>query len=233
MTKSEKFLEKFKKLEKSLREMVNKPKYIPFWELVKEARKINPVVEEYQEDLRELAELRNGIVHTPKGKIIAEVSDFAIELIQEIYQKITKPPTAFEIASRPVYCCQLEDSLLSQLKVMREKIYTHVPVYNGEKFVGVLSENSIFNWYCDVGQKISISSKTKVKEIKPYLDIHNRENEYFEFVKKDENAYKIKKWFSQAIKKNKRLGAVFVTKDGTPKGEMLGIITAWDLPRIK
>ena len=65
------------------------------------------------------------------------------------------------------------------------------------------------------------------------MDIKNRNNEYFEFVSANTNAFLIKKWFTEAVKNRKRLGAVFVTTNGQQDGKLLGIITAWDLPRIK
>lgn len=233
MTNSEKFLNLFRNLEGYLKKLVNEPSYVSFRNLVIRASKINPAINEYANDLWELVELRNGIVHAPTNKTIAEVYDFVISLTEEIYKKIIKPPTAVEIASKPVYICQANDDLIIQVKLMKEKIFTHVPVYENNKFIGVLSETSIFNWFADLDKNNIPIQEIKVGDIKPVIDILNRPNEYFEFVKENKNAYFIKEWFTKAIKENKRLGAVFVTDDGTKDGKILGIITAWDLPRLK
>ncbi len=233
MKNAENFLKIFKTLEDCLRKQINESTYIPFTKLVEKLSKQNPVINEYKSDLWELAELRNAIVHSPAEVLLADVTDFTVELISKITQQIINPPTAYDIASKPVYCCQLDDSLLIQIKFMKEKTFTHVPVYEGEKFIGVLSESSIFNWLSDAVKRDFFIFDMKVRDLGKYLDIYNRPNEYFEFVKKDENAFLIKQWFTEAIKERKRLGAVFVTEDGTKEGKMLGIITAWDIPRIQ
>jgi len=233
MSNTEEFLKIFNELEAYLRKLVNEPRYNPFKNLINEAKKKNPAVGEYANDLWEFAELRNGLVHAARDKILAEVNDTGLCLIKEISQKIKCPPTAFDIATKSVHVCQMDDHLLSEIKIMKEKIFTHVPVYEGNRFIGILSESSIFNWQCETTKENFISQDMKVRDIKKFLDINNRLNEYFEFVSKGTNAYLIKQWFTEAIKKNKRLGAVFVTENGKQDGKMLGIITAWDLPRIK
>ena len=233
MKNSKEFIKIFNALEHYLNKLVNKPCYLRFSELLEEASKINPAVREYANDLREFAELRNAIVHAPTGKIIAEVFSSTVEKFKKIYKRIKTPLKAYEIASRPVYCCDLDDSLSLQIKVMRRKTYTHVPVYHGDLFIGVLSESSIFNWLSDLTRLDLDFNKLKVKDIKKYLSIQNRPNEYFKFVSKHANAYLIKQWFNESIRENKRLGAVFVTQTGAKDEKILGIITAWDLPRIK
>jgi CBS domain-containing protein len=174
MSNSKKFLNIFNDLEIYIRKLVNKPSYVPFKDLVNAAAKINPAIEEYANDLWEFAELRNALIHSARGEIIAEVSDTAISLLKEVQKKIISPPTAFSVASKPVYACQINDSLLEKIRVMKEKLFTHVPVYDGNEFIGVLSESSIFNWQCEAAIGICITPDTKVGAIKKYLDINTR-----------------------------------------------------------
>ena len=233
MKNSKKFLKIFNALEQYLEKLANKPDHYQFKELVKYLSNINPVIKEYAHELREFAELRNAIVHEPKKKIIAEVYPYVVDEIKKIYKRITRPLKAYEVATKPVYCCDLNDFLLIHIREMRRKIYTHVSVYNGNQFVGVLSESSIFNWLSDLDRFDFDLEKIKVKDIQEYLNIENRPNEYFKFVSKNENAYLIKQWFKEAIGEKKRLGAVFVTETGQKDEKIIGIITSWDLPRIK
>jgi predicted transcriptional regulator len=226
------FLQIFNKIEVYIRKLVNSPSYIPFSNLIEKSSQINPTIKEYANDLRELAELRNALVHEKRELIFAEVTDIAVDFSKKIYELIINPPLAIDIANKPVYCCSVNDNLLEQLKIMKENIYTHVPIYNGNNFIGILSESSIFNWLGDIKDFDRSLANMKIRDIEKYLDIYNRSNEYFEFVTKNENVYLIKQWFIEAIKNQKRLGAVFITEDGTQNGEILGIITAWDLPKI-
>ena len=233
MSNTSTFLKIYNGLEKYLSKLVNEPNYNSIPSLINKVKDKNPAVEEYANDLWELAELRNALVHNKKHEVLAEVTKRAVELIKKISSKIEHPPLAIEVASKPVYVCQASDFLLNELKIMKDKVYTHVPVYDNGKFIGILSESSIFNWQCEVNEAHINLKNMKVGDIKDFLDIKNRNNEYFEFVSENTNAFLIKKWFTEAVKNRKRLGAVFVTTNGQQDGKLLGIITAWDLPRIK
>jgi len=233
MKNSEEFRRVFNKIENYLNKLVNKPVYSRFSNLINLASEKNRAVKEYANDLMEFAELRNAIVHAKNEKIIAEVFKSTIRDLKKIYQQIKNPPLSCEIASKPVYTCQIKDSLLEQIKIMREKTYTHVPVYKNTDFRGVLSESALFSWLGDLGKIDTINKDIKVGDIQKYLNIEGRSNEYFKLIDKKTNIYKVKQLFEQNIEKNKRLGAVFITKSGKGNKKIIGIITAWDLPRIK
>jgi len=58
---------------------------------------------------------------------------------------------------------------LNELKIMKDKVYTHVPVYDNGKFIGILSETSIFNWQCEVNEAHINLKNMKVGDIKDFF----------------------------------------------------------------
>jgi len=52
---------------------------------------------------------------------------------------------------------------------MKDKVYTHVPVYDNGKFIGILSETSIFNWQCEVNEAHINLKNMKVGDIKDFF----------------------------------------------------------------
>ena len=169
MSNTSTFLKIYNGLEKYLSKLVNEPNYNSIPSLINKVKDKNPAVEEYANDLWELAELRNALVHNKKHEVLAEVTKRAVELIKKISSKIKHPPLAIEVASKPVYVCQAGDFLLNELKIMKDKVYTHVPVYDNGKFIGILSETSIFNWQCEVNEAHINLKNMKVGDIKDFF----------------------------------------------------------------
>lgn len=234
MTKnSQIFLDIFKRIENHLRKNLNAFSEDSVHKLIDEAAKTEPVIMEYKSYLHRCTDLRNSFSHNPPEELIMEASEGAVQKLQRICDKLLNPPTAYQISSKPVFKSQTDDFLFEIMKDMKKEIYTHVPIYEGDEFIGVLSESSVFNWLEESDFPNRTLENIKIGDIKKYLDIENRSNEYFEFVSQDTSAYIIKEWFAKAIKGNKRLGAVFVTENGKENEKLLGVITAWDLPRME
>lgn len=115
---------------------------------------------------------------------------------------------------------------------MKQKIYTHVPVYNG-KFKGVLSETTILEWLSDniSDGGCAYFEKKKVGDINPKY-LHSKINQY-KFTKETTSIFDIQKYFDEAIAKQERLGVIFITPNGDKNSRPTGVITAWDSPKIK
>lgn len=194
----------------------------------------NGVIRAYKNDLREYAELRNAIVHqTTEEVIIAEPHTQAVENFQKIYDIIIKPPTAYDIASKPVEHCNAIALIADVIRIMTVKVYTHIPVLEDGKFVGVFSEATVTRWLADSAEKDGfVLDKTQIGELKDYYN--DPENTFccYRFVSRGYDAYKIKDDFLYLVNKKWRLGAVFVTDSGKKTDKIIGIITSWDLPKI-
>ena len=232
MTKNTKeFLKVFNKVETYLNTLNKSSSYVSVSKLLKPTSEKNPIIKDYANDLREYAELRNAIVHEEAGTAIADVKARTVSDLKRIYRLIKKPPTVYQLFKKNVTCCQTDDSLLEIIKIMKENTFTHMPVYDKIKFVGVLNEASISRWLGDfVDGKLSNLKETEVGDLQAYL--RNQPDEHFKFVSKDTNAYLVKKWFLEFVRERKRLGAIFITENGRRDEGLLGVITAWDLPEI-
>lgn len=223
------FLELFGQIEKRLNELAGvSEEKLSFPKLISAACKVNPAIKEVTQQLDNYYPIRNLLSHEARKDIVL-ISEQTLNEIKNVCELILNPPTVYQKFKRGVYICNVDSLLLTILTEMKEKVYTHVPVYENSSFVGVLSEVSVVNWLTE-NRNTDIST-VLIRELRPF--IQNQPNEFFEFVKSDENAYVVREWFSEKVKNGKRLGAVFITDDGTKKGKLLGIITAWDLPILR
>nr|AQS33897.1 hypothetical protein [uncultured archaeon] len=232
MNNNEEFLDLFGKIEKKINELVGLQSFqmekSSFSNLISPACQVNPAIREVTKQLNNYALIRNILSHESRKDIIS-VPEQTLNEIKKVCELVLNPPTVYHKFKRVVYTCDVNSLLLTVLKEMKEKVYTHVPVYENKKFIGVLSEVSVVNWLTE--NHNTNLSKVLVGELKQF--INDQFNEFFEFVGKEVNAYVVREWFHEKVKDGKRLGAVFITEDGLPNGKLIGVITAWDLPLLR
>ena len=228
------YMELFKKFETKLREIagVNSDS-IQFKDILDKAKRNNPLVE-YKEDLIwDLYGLRNVFAHCDRDKYIAEVNSMAFEELNKLYSNLENPPKVIDLFAKEIFRTRLSDDVLAVLESMKENVYTHVPVYDeNDKFVGILSETTVMNWLIEnlVDGKASFSNKTMGDFNSKYL--HTSENKY-EFVASDFDIFAAQKMFDSSMYAGERLGCIIITQSGNRDEKPIGIITAWDLPKIR
>lgn len=114
---------------------------------------------------------------------------------------------------------------------MKESLYTHVPIYQNGKFYGTLSESTLLSWLVDnIKEGKAQFYKRLIGDIKKeYLF---NENDKVDFISETKSIFEVQAMFEESIRRGQRLGALIITKSGKNDEKPIGIITAWDLPRI-
>jgi predicted transcriptional regulator len=233
MSNAQRFLTLFNDIENYLTNLAGLNKHEDFMRIVVRLCEKNKVIRAYKDDLREYSELRNAIVHQQKAKPIAEPYDETVEDLGKIIALIKKPPTAYAIASKPVYKCKADELIVDVVKKMTKEVYTHVPVLENGNFVGVFSESALARWLGSSSEKDGfILEAARIGEIKQYFDKENDPFCCYKFVSRNTDMFTIKDDFLAFVNQTKRLGAVFVTANGKKEEDVLGIITPWDLPKL-
>ena len=100
--------------------------------------------------------------------------------------------------------------------------------------VKVLSEFSLLKFMVKNAGDATIVNTLLVKDIENFLDDPNTVDEAatYLFLKRDDQAIKLKKIFEDYLPKHIRLLVVFITQNGKPEERPLGIFTSWDLPNL-
>lgn len=233
MNKTMKFLTAFKKLEEKLKKVAQAPAdHTHFREIIAKAKDKNPLIALKEGMIWDLYGLRNVFAHKDRDKYIAEVNALAMDETTKLLELLEHPPTVGQSFRTDMYIASLDTMTETVLRTMKEELYTHVPVYEDEKFIGVLTETTVLDWLVEkINAGKANFDKQFVRDIKrAYL--HSPTNK-FEFVAEDRSVFDVLKLFEDSMLAGERLGAVFVTTDGKKDRRPIGIITAWDLPRIK
>ncbi|WP_292596963.1 CBS domain-containing protein [Mesotoga sp. UBA6090] len=123
----------------------------------------------------------------------------------------------------------LNDTLDKALKIIGEKSFSQIPVYEGRQFRGILTAYEIARWMAFVGEE----ERAYIKEM-PIRDVmdYAEEDKAVKFVSRKATLFEIAASFGVFSALGKRLEAILVTENGRRSETPLQIITIWDLPTI-
>lgn len=108
--------------------------------------KSDRVLRSFLDILLEYAELRNAIVQTVTADTgpIAEPHGEVVQDIERIARMLNDPPRITSVFGyEKVATIDTNDSLEKALKIIAEKSYSQIPVYDGDQFKGILTTNAI------------------------------------------------------------------------------------------
>ena len=225
MANSDLFLISFNRIEKWMRDEMGNARNMGFTELVRRlAQRKQLMIRKYEDDLLQLAQLRNAIVHDRIAVdfVIAEPNDWTVKRIQLIEQELIRPETVLPRFAKRVTGFEQDLPLLELLKIVAEKRYSQFPLYNKGKFVALITLRNIGFWLAKESQKgpVDLTNKRALD-----LIIQNGKYTNYHFVPAKTHIYE----FEAMFREQGTLEAVLITKDGNPDGNLLGIIRPRDI----
>ncbi len=225
MANSDLFLISFNRIEKWMRDEMGNARNMGFTELVRRlAQRKQLMIRKYEDDLLQLAQLRNAIVHDRIAVdfVIAEPNDWTVKRIQLIEQELIRPETVLPRFAKRVTGFEQDLPLLELLKIVAEKRYSQFPLYNKGKFVALITLRNIGFWLAKESQKgpVDLTNKRALD-----LIIQNGKYTNYHFVPAKTYIYEVEAMFRE----QGTLEAVLITKDGNPDGNLLGIIRPRDI----
>lgn len=227
---SDRFLYAFNAIEKHLRRITGSEKEVTFSQLIGRASKFDAAIKSLHVDLQEYADLRNAIIHERTDEhVIAEPNLQAVEKIERMQALITKPPTIREFMSTSISSFQVNDSIGTAVKDMFGNDYSQAPVYDGKKFIGLLTTNTIARWLgANVTEEIFSLKETSIGEVLEYTE----DPSHVAFMTPDTSVYVVLDHIQNQEAHGKHLDAILVTNSGKTNETLLGIITIWDIQKL-
>lgn len=220
----------YNEIDKHLRKVLGKDERIPFSSILQEYVRSRPHWTHNADILRIASELRNLIVHqkTKPYEYPATPTLMIMERLETILKELKNPVLVIPKFQKEVETVSLTDSIAGVLKLIAEKGYSQFPVYAGEQFKGLLTENGITRWLAHhVSEKISLIEfdEATVKEALP--EEEKRQN--WMFLSRNKAIDDVKQLFSD----HELLEAVLITNSGNKKEKLIGIVTRWDILCMK
>jgi len=224
------FVNAYNLLDHSLRAQYNFKTNISFTDLIRRCSSLNQVIRVYEDDLIDIARLRNAIVHNSGNFLIAEPHFEIVELIERISNVIATPPLAMEVLKGtavetiPANMC-VRDFIILSYRVG----HSNIPVMGKGALVGVLRRENVMHalgLVTDRGQ--SIDEYIKGTSIEQYLKQFPN-FDHFTIVSDKITIEEVLALFDD----NRKLASIIVTENGTVSGQLCGIITTADVIDFK
>lgn len=200
----------------------------------------------WREELNICREMRNMLSHHAQigGKPVFEPSDEVVEILRCIINDVKHPPVAMSIATsaEKLFTCGYDDPVEDVVHRMKADGYSHVPVVENGRLVGVFSVSTVFSLIDKYGiEGISKSigkldgavKNTTIERFREFLPIDRHITESFGFVADSSPYSSLQRRFSLKGQRERRLVALFVTENGREDEKLLGMITPWDMIKEK
>ncbi len=172
-------------------------------------------------------ECRNRISHDGYENDFIFYGDEMIKKLDEVIEEIKHPYKVYDKATKNIYSANLNDNVRKVMLEMINKNYTHIPVYNNNRLVGIFSEGVLFN-YLYKNEIVEIDENTLFSDIIDFISLNNSK-EIIKFVDRNKLYDDVCLEFIHEFKKGSKLSCVLVTQNGKEQEKVIGILTAWDI----
>lgn len=179
-----------------------------------------------------IREIRNILSHNagPDGGAVVQPSESMIRKLDEIIAHVKRAKLAKDCGTpvERILSAHPNDSVINIMRSMQKNGYSHVPVTDREGLTGIFSIKCLFDYLAQNDLR-SLNEDIRIRELGEYIKIDNRRGERYMFVPEDTTIVSVRSAFRTHREKNNRLGAVFVTKTGSPNEAIICILSPWDV----
>lgn len=227
------FLDLYKTLEETLEERYSR-----------ENRRYSSVImefmnssegEEWREKMDMCREIRNLMSHTPdvNGEPVVTPAQGVIDTLRNILEYVQKPPLAVDYATPTdrLLKTALDARALPLMRAMSQRGFSHVPVMNEGRMIGVFSVSTVFA--NAILRATALNEETRVGAFEDILPMDRHTTEQFEFIGETITLPEARAAFNMGRERRRRMAALFVTASGRPDEKLVGMITPWDVLKGK
>jgi predicted transcriptional regulator len=179
--------------------------------------------------LRMIAEVRNAIVHgrTEPYRYVAMPTPALAHELEHCRERLIRPELVIPRYQRAVETVAAGDTLARVLRLVHLRDYSQFPVYDNDRFLGLLTENGITRWLArNVSDTLSL---VELEDISVRQVLRDQEKcETWEFVSRQERVDDLVGRFATSP----LLEAALITASGKESEKLLGIATRWDILRL-
>ena len=230
MTNADRFIEKYKTFENMIRSTYDLKDSDSIVRYLCDERKD---FARYEDDIRYCQQVRNLLQHRRKinGNYPVEPSSDLLDLMDNLIEQIAGRPRCKDIAIpfREIFYKSPDDDLQDTVQVLGEKTFALVPILENRRLVGIFNDHALFTFFMENPQVLQTKEAVSFRDMMSYLDYRNRKHESILFIRGDQFVDELKLAFEEHFQRKKMLIAAFITEGGREDGEVLGMVTAWDI----
>ena len=183
-------------------------------------------------DLDMCREIRNLLAHNDddEGQSVVEPSPGVVKLLGDIVDYVQRPRLAADYGTPPsrILFAHPNDAAGDVVRRMLKMGYSHVPVRDRTGLVGVFSAGSVFAWLGRHGFS-GIPANMRIGDFREHIAFGDARSEKYLFLPPDATLLTVRDAFERRDEPNNRLAVAFITEDGTRHGELIAMLTPWDV----
>ena len=226
LDRCEEFLTSFNQIENKLREVLKEDERTDFSRLVTRYIDQRKSWQNDRQKLFNFANLRNALVHqrSQPYQYSAIPTEQTLTEIERLRDRLVNPQKAIPTFERKVETLSPEKSLAWVFQRINACDYSQFPVYGGDRFIGLLTENGITRWlarHTVIQFTIVDCEEIFIKDL--LSEEEARSN--CSFIARDTSVDEVIEQFSD----NLSLEAALITQNGKESQRLLGIATRWDI----
>ena len=195
-----------------------------------------PQMVKYKEEINYCRVVRNFLTHNPRvgGAYPLEPSAQMLALLRRILAALEMPPLAMDFAIRRKHMLTVQpsDFVVDAMHRLREKAYTHAPVMEKGKLLGVFSDGVVSDYIC-AHRGISLSEETTLAQFQDFYRLHAPENQVYAFIASDTPLAVAEAIFQDNYKRRQLISVVYITQKGSTNESILGMLTPWDVLAVE
>lgn len=178
-----------------------------------------------------LREMRNLLTHhaLDDGSPVAQPTAGTIELIDSVIAYVSRPKLAIAYGTPVdrIISAHMEDSLRDVARNMSRRGVSIAPVLDDDNVVvGLISIRIVFDYFVRHGR--SGVEDMKLGDLGEYLRLDRPRGDNVAFAPLDTPIYRAREMFNEGHERDKRLGLIFITKDGMSTQPLQALLSPWD-----
>lgn len=230
MSNTDIFLDKYKQLEVAVRYTYKLDKYASAIAFLKKQRSY----QKYISEIELCADVRNLLSHNPKvnGNYAVEPSGKLLEFMDFLIDSVRNRVRCADIAIKfkSISRSTMNGRVRDAVETMKLTHRSHIPIVGNHRVLGIFDENVLFSILA--GEGISVLSDNpnlKFSDVQKYISLEDKGSKKYIFVPASMDIDELQDLFDRYYLEKKRVGLVFVTKNGREDEPLMGLLTPWDV----
>lgn len=222
----ERFLAAYTEIEGLLKHRLGLEPEKTMSQMIKQYGAANPKWHDHDgRQLRIYSTLRDALVHNERQpyEYLSVPLPSVVDRIEEINKRLTNPKMVIPEFRREVVKLDVTTTLSTVLGYIHEHKFSQFPVYDADRFRGLLTENGITQW---LAGHVADSTIVEFEDEPVSKALSNEETkENYRFASRNTPVKTIVDWFGRDL----LLEAVLITENGNSEQGLLGIASRWDV----
>jgi CBS domain-containing protein len=226
------FLAAFNDIEDQFRRVLECDQYAEFAQMAREYARKKHLPPVQLEALVAFTALRNAISHGRynDGQPIADPVQETVTEIERLRDQIRSPPVALTVlGSKSVNLIRPSEPISAALELVRRFDYSQIPVYDGTRYVSILTTNAIARW---LAHQLLLNQGLAEGEPVDRVLVFRESHERAKLVRRTITAAEAIDQLTHGGEERGPVTALIVTHGGKPTETPIRVITSHDLPLL-